>query len=251
MKRLAFGLVVSACLITGNLVARASEKDAAAIVDKAIAAMGGEEKLAKVKAASWKAKGTLTFQDNETEFTTQVMMGGLDRYRSEFESEFNGNPFKAVTVLSGEKVWRKFGDQVRELEQSEVKNEQYNVRLQLLPISLHMLKGKDYKLETAGEEKIADKEAMVVKVTAPGGRTFKICFDKQSSLPVKIVADIVGFRGDEFTQETYYTAYKEFDGIKRPSKYESRRDGNKFIEFEVIEFKVLDKLPDSTFEAPK
>ena len=40
--------------------ARADDaKDPQAILDKAIKALGGEEKLSKVKAASWKAKGTI------------------------------------------------------------------------------------------------------------------------------------------------------------------------------------------------
>src|SRR5258706_9762575 len=56
----AFGLAV--CLSTG---ARAD--DANAVIDKAIKALGGEEQLAKVKAAAWKSKGTITFQGNDNE----------------------------------------------------------------------------------------------------------------------------------------------------------------------------------------
>src|SRR5947208_787371 len=78
---------------------RADDQDAKAILDKAIKAVGGAEKLGKVQAATWKAKGTITFNGNDNEFTSQATVQGLDHYRTEFDGEFNGNKFKGVTVL--------------------------------------------------------------------------------------------------------------------------------------------------------
>ena len=50
-------------------------------------------------------------------------MQGLDHYRSEFEGEFNGNPIKGVTVLNGDKGWRKFGENAMEMDEDAVANE--------------------------------------------------------------------------------------------------------------------------------
>src|SRR6266849_10600758 len=86
----------------------ADPKNANAILDKAIKALGGEAKLSKIKAASWKAKGTITIMGNDNEYTAQATIQGLDHFRQEFEGEFGGNKFKAVTVLAGDKGWRKF-----------------------------------------------------------------------------------------------------------------------------------------------
>ena len=36
----------------------------------------------------------------------------------------------------------------------------------------------------------------------PTRKDFKLFFDKESGLPVKLVATVVGFDGNEFTQET-------------------------------------------------
>ena len=63
---------------------RADEKDAKAILDRAIKASGGEEKLAKVEAFSWKSKGIVIFNGNENESSNQVTVKGLDHYRREF-----------------------------------------------------------------------------------------------------------------------------------------------------------------------
>ena len=81
-----------------------------------------------------------------------------------------------------------------------------------------VLKGKDFKIEPADEVKVGDKPAVGIKVTAPDGKDFKLYFDKESGLPVKLVAEVVGFQGEEFTMETTYASYKEFDGIKKATK---------------------------------
>ncbi len=45
--------------------------------------------------------------------------------------------------------------------------------------------------------------------------------------------------------------YKEFDGIKKATKTESKRDGEDFIKSEISEFKVLDKADPKTFAEPE
>jgi DNA invertase Pin-like site-specific DNA recombinase len=53
------------------------------------------------------------------------------------------------------------------------------------------------------------------------------------------------------TQETTFANYKEFGGIKKATKIENKRDGEKFLEQEITEFKVLDKVDPKTFDEPK
>jgi hypothetical protein len=116
---------------------------------------------------------------------------------------------------------------------------------------LSPLKTEDFKVESAGEEKVGDAETDVVKVTGPDGKDFKLFFDKKSHLPVKLVAQVRGFMGEEFTQETTYSGFKDFDGIKKATKHVVKRDGMAFIEAEITEFKVLDKVDAETFAEPK
>jgi Peptidase C39 family len=55
----------------------------------------------------------------------------------------------------------------------------------------------------------------------------------------------------EGTQDTSYSNYKEFDGLKKATKVESKRDGEKFVDIVVSDFKVLDKVDPETFSQPK
>src|SRR5690349_3876879 len=85
-----------------GLVRAADAPDPKATLDKAIKALGGEEALGKVKAASMKSKTTITFNNNSNEGTGLTIFQGLDHIRQEFEGEFNGNKFKGVTVIAGD-----------------------------------------------------------------------------------------------------------------------------------------------------
>jgi hypothetical protein len=229
---------------------RADEVDTKAVLDKGIKALGGEEKLGKAGSYTVKAKGTITFGGNDNEIKTQATVEGLDHYRAEFEGQFNGDTIKGVTIVNGNKGWRKVGDNKDELDADAIANEKRTIYLAVLPATLVPLKGKDYKLEPAGEEKVDDKPAVAIKVTGPDGKDFKLYFDKESGLPVKLVAKVIGFQGDEFTQETTYSSYKDFDGAKKATKISAKRDGEKFIEQEVIDFKLIDKAPAETFSEP-
>jgi hypothetical protein len=244
MKRL-LGAFLAITLASGAAItARADDKDPKAILDKAIKALGGEEKLKKAEAISWKSKGTITFGGNDNEIKVQATAKGLDHYRQEMDGEFGGEPRKIVVVLDGDKGWRKFGEEPMEMDGDAVANQKRSVYLLVLPVTLVPLKGKDYKLEAAGEEKVDDKPAVGIKVTGPDQKDFTLYFDKESGLPVKQVAKVAGFQGGEH--------YKDFDGIKKATKIESKRDGEDFLKSEITEFKVLnkDKVDPKTFSEP-
>ena len=240
---------LGAVLATVFLVvpARADEKDATPVLNKAIDALGGAEKLGKATAFSWKAKGTIKFNDNENDFTSTVTIKGLDKYRR----EFGNDQFSGVVVVDGDKGWRKFGENSMELEGDALANEKRNIYLNVIPITILAVKGNGFKCEAAGEEKVGDKPAAVVKVTGPDGKDFTICFDKESGLPVKVVARVLGFQGNEYTSETTFSDYKDFGGIKKAGKVVVTRDGEQFQTWEVTDFKVLDKVDAETFTEPK
>jgi hypothetical protein len=250
MKRFLGAALLAVIAVAPVNPARADEQEAKAVLDRAIKAAGGEEVLGKARVITWKTKGTITFGGNDNEFTGQTTAQGLDRFRSEFEGDFNGNMVKGVTVIDGDKGWRKFGDDTMELGDDEVAREKRSLYLQIVPVLLVPLKGNGFKVESAAEEKVGDKPATVLKVTGPDGKDFTISFDKASGLPVKSVATVTGFQGEDFTQESTFADYKDFGGIKKATKLESKRDGERFVEAVVEEFKVLEKAEPETFTEP-
>ncbi len=251
MKRL-LGIACLAILASGlGTSIQADDETAKATLDKAIKALGGEEKLAKVEAFTWKSKGKFIINGSDNNFNSHVTVQGFDQYRSEFEGEFNGNAVKGVTVLKGKKGWRKFGDQLMEMDDDQVANEKRSIYLLIIPTTLVALKDKKFEISTASQEKVGDKPAVSIKVKGPDGKDFTIYFDKESSVPIKLVAKMTGFMGEEFTMETSFANYKDFDGIQKATRIESNRDGEKFLDAELTEFKIIDKVDASTFDEPK
>jgi hypothetical protein len=68
---------------------------------------------------------------------------------------------------------------------------------------------------------------------------------------VKLVARVVGFQGQEYTQETTFADYKDFGGMKKATKLVSKRDGEKFRDEQITEFQILDKVDPKTFSEPE
>jgi hypothetical protein len=251
MKR-SFGMLVA---IAGFSVlvstARGDEKDATPIIDAAIKALGGEEKLTKAMNFSSKSKGTVSINENELPITVSATMQGLNLYRSDFEIEFNGQAVKGQVILNGKKGWQTFSDNVMDLDAERLEAAKQNAYLMAIPWTLLPLKGKDFKVEAAPEEKVNGKPADVLKGTGPDGKPFTLYFDKETHLPARIVAKVMGMQGEELLQETSFNDFKDFDGTKHASKFETKRDGNAFSKQELLEYKIVEKPDPSLFEEPK
>jgi hypothetical protein len=251
MKRIALATLIAAFVAVAGARSNADEAEVKVVLEKAIQALGGEAKLAKAASFSRRGKGTITIQGNDNDFTSATTYQGIDHYRNEFEGDFNGNPIKGTVILNSDKAWRKFGDNKTEMDVNGVANEKRNAYLQTVPVTILPLKGKEFKVESAADENIGDKPAAVLKVATTDGKTFTIAFDKASGLPVRVVATVAGFQGQEFSQETTYSEYKDFDGIKRATKIESKRNGEKFLKQEITDVKVLDNVDPKTFAEPE
>src|SRR5262245_22297909 len=92
--------------------ARADERAAKAILDKAIKAVGGEERLSKIKAFTVKGKGTIVLDGDDIPFTFRTTAKGIEQYRSTYEGTAGGEKFAGTVVIDGDKGWRKHNDDV-------------------------------------------------------------------------------------------------------------------------------------------
>jgi zinc protease len=228
------------------------DKAAMAVVDKAVEALGGREKLSAVKAATWKIRGKITIDNNDNDFTATVAVSGLHCFREEFQVTVNGEEIKGATVLNDDQAWRRFNGDANELDKDALANERRSVYLQVVAADPLVLELPAFKVESAGEEKVDGKPAAVLKVKGPDGKEFTMYFDKESGLPVRQVAKVAGWDGEEYTQDATFAAYKEFDGVKKATKIELKKDGGKFISYDVTDFKPLtEKLPAERFAEPK
>jgi hypothetical protein len=237
-------LTLIVCAGTGT--ARYEDR-AKAIIDKAAKAMGGEKNLENAEAFTWKVQGQLISNGNPTDFSSQVTVKGLDQLRR----EFGNDRFKMLIVIEADRGWRRVRNQSIAITGGDLANEKRTLYLQAVPIRLTLLRRSGFKYEAAADQNVGDRVAEVLKATGPDGKEFTLYFDKQSGLPVKEVATLTDAQGVEYAIEVTFDAYKEFDGIKKATKLEVRRDGEIVQKLEVTEFKILKEVDPQTFSEPK
>src|SRR2546421_176420 len=160
------GIVLAVVVGCSGRSGVADADDPKTVIEKAIKAQGGEDKLAQFKAGRWKGQGTLTLKGQNLPLTLETVYQLPDKYKT------------------------------------------------VMHIEVH--------------------------------------FDKDSVLPVKTVRPSIDAETlKEITIEVIYSAIKEFDGIKWPTKMVVNQDGKKLMEVDITEFKKLDKLDSNEFARPK
>jgi hypothetical protein len=230
----------------------ADTDDAKAIIEKAIKAQGGEDKLAPFKAGLWKGKGTFTIKGQTFPVTLETVYELPDNYKTNMQMEVPGGKVGGIQVLAGEQAWMSADGKTRDLEGSlfkALKEELYSANVELL---VPLLKETGYTLSKLPDAKVDGRPAVGVKVTAKDHKDIELYFDKQSVLPVKTVRPSLDAETmKEVTFEVLYSAFKDFDGIKGPSRMVVLQDGKRLMELEVIDFKKLDKVDPEEFVRPK
>lgn len=250
----ALALTIFAASVCGPLQAdddgQGKDARAQAVLDRAIEALGGAENLKKAEAATWKTKATVTVNGGDNEIEIHATVQGLDHYRAKIQGVFAGNGFEGVVVINGDRGWRQFGEKV-EMDENSLAHEKRRIYLQVVPSCILPVRSKGFQVEAAGEEKVDDKPATVLKITGPDGKDFRLFFDKESGLPVKLAARVVGFQGEEYDQESTFKEYKDFGGIKKATRIDSTHDGDAFVKSEITEFRVLEKVDEKEFAEPE
>lgn len=217
------------------------------IIDNAMKAHGGVERLTKFQAVQIKSKGTLEILGGIS-FTQESMIQMPNKLKDEMQMEVMGNTITVKTVYDGKKVSVTANGQavpVNDQIETEIKE-----AVALMGVMrLVALKGQGYELSPLGEVKVNDKPAVGIKVTRKGHRDVDVYFDKKTNLVAKIERRGVDpMNGQEFTEERIIQEYQDKDGLKVAKKVLVNRDGKKYLEAEVLETKSLEKIDDSEFK---
>jgi hypothetical protein len=250
MRILATGLVSLAFLAAGPSSLRAQD-ELKAVIEKAIKAHGGEANLTKHKAGQTKSKGTVMVGGNPIEFTEEATYHLPNKFKSVQEIQVMGQSVKVQVGYDGKKAWINVNgmdidmklDKLADLMKEQVYLSEVT--------KLINLKDKAYELSSLGEAKVKDKPAVGIRVSSKGHKDVNLFFDKDSGLLIKIEHRTEDFNTEkEVNEERIILEYQDRDGIKEPKKALVNRDGEKYVEAEVVEVKYLDDIDDSQFSKP-
>jgi hypothetical protein len=239
-----------AFVLTATVPARADDGAAArALVDRAVQAQGGEALLTKWVAVTGKLKGKFHGLGEGVAFTGEYAAQGADQQKLVIEAEVDGQKFRLVHVLNRDKGWNQLNDDTEELspeDLAEAKEEAYAGWV----ATLVPLKDRAFTLAPLGEIQVAKRPAAGVKVSRKGHGDVNLYFDKETGLLVKTEARVKDDDGQEVTEETFLSDYQDVQGTKQAMKLTVQRDGKPYLEGEVTECRLAEKLDDSVFAKP-
>src|SRR5437660_11621355 len=140
-------------------------------------------------------------------------------------------------IVNGEKCLVCMGGNMEEMNEEQVTEAKEGMYAGWVA-TLAPLKGKDFTLAPLGEEKVSGRAAVGIKVSSKGHKDINLYFDTETGMLAKTqtrVKDMMS--GTEVDQETLPSDYKDVGGVKRAHKTVINRDGKKFVELEITEFK--------------
>ncbi len=199
--------------IEGNEVAAPTEVKAdasltpAALMEKAIAAVGSKEALSSIKDVQ--LKGTANLMGQSLEMQQTIIMPG----NSVTTMSMGGMAIMRQAIVNGK---YSVAQQGQEAPITDDLKEGLDESTYLAPEQLYLAKG--YGLKIVGAEKVDGKDAIDVEVTTPSKKVSHRFYDATTFLLVKTSkSEEVPGQGTA-TQQQFYTGYKVVNGVQISSE---------------------------------
>jgi hypothetical protein len=225
----------------------AGQEDARNIIQKAITAAGGADKIDRYKGLQSSARGTAQLSGITAEFTSQTTIALPDRMKIVAKYQALGSTFTLEQKVIGDRVTATVNGSAVPLsdgQKAEVKAA--FVRTEILRLT-PLLAGKQYTLKALGESKLAGKEYVGVSVSGRGVTDLRLYFDKSTSLLSRYeMRTTVGTK--EMKRVTTLSEYKEAQGLKRPTRMTVTLDGKQTMDVTTTEEKLVEKIDDKEFK---
>jgi len=232
--------------------AQTDAEKTAAILDKAIAATGGLDKLGKLQGLTLKGKGAFHEAGKaDLIFTGTWYTQGSDKSRTITDLDIKGQKVREIRVVNGDKGWSKDADQEsKQMDKDNLAEEKESLYFNWIT-TLAPLRGKGFKLTPLDETKIDGKPALGFTVVRQGNRDVKLYFDKETGLLLKSERKIRDLDAKkDVVEEVTFSDYKETGGIKVAMKFSMKWDGQPQADAEMSEANVQEKLDEKLFTRP-
>lgn len=220
------------------------------VIERAIAAHGGHEKLARRRADRVKLRGTLHVGTAALPFTNEQTVQLPGQYKSVVVIQEGTRERSVVHLLDGEQATVLIDGQPQTLGGGRLAQLRQTLQLEQAMRLVPLLADPAFTLQALGEKVYNDHTFVGIRVSGKGQRDLLLYFDKSSGLLVKSVNHLDGPGGKDVVQEAYYADYRDVDGCRRPGKVIAYRDGKKVMEAELVEARHLEQIDAVEFTRP-
>jgi outer membrane lipoprotein-sorting protein len=239
MKR-ATSLCVLGLFLIGSFVTQAQSQSADDILKKMIEAMGGRKALEKIQDTTISGSMDLTQMGLSAAITVQQK----EPNKSRFDIEVMG--MMITQACDGEIAWATnpqtgMTEEMPEQAAEYMKRESMGNSIYLNP------KKHGITFSFKGKENVEGKDYLVLEQSFADGYTATIHLDPDTYLAFKGKGKTLNNMGVEVEAETFFSDYKEVDGIMVAHTLVSFQDGEEFMTMTITEVKFNSGLEDSLF----
>jgi hypothetical protein len=245
MRKLLFLTWAAGLLLGGTAFAQETPR---AILERAIKAHGGQERLAKIRADQVKLRGVLFLDKKEVAFTAETWVQLPAQFKNVIKFTTD-REHVLVQILNGDQAYVTIDGQPEPVAEPALNEMRDTLLLDRAVRLVPLLTDGLFNLAVLEETKVHDRPAAGVKVQVKGRKEMRLYFDKETGLLAK-TEHLIDEKGKEVRQEEYYSDFKELGGFRRPTKVLALRNGIKIMEAQLIDVKYLDKIDEAEFAKP-
>ncbi len=220
------------------------------IVERAVQARGGIDNLRKAGCVKVALKGQMTDPAmGQMDMEAIIYSQAPDQMRQEVKIRLTRASVSQTFGISGTRVWQTVNGlkiTVTPMIADNLKREAFCQRVE----DLLALWDDTYEVALGEPARVDGKELPALHVSSPEGLKVLVMFDPESGCLVRRKYETLNSKGQTVTRELVYSDFKERDGCKVPFHTVGYEQGSVISEGDVLEWKVLQRLPDSHFAEP-
>ena len=205
------------------------------ILQKSINAMGVD------KQASAKS----TYMESVTSVMGQTVPMKVWKAEPKYRIESSQMGQNVIIVFNGTKGWMSMAGNVMEMPEDRV-NSVKSQSSTPTDAFIGLLNNDSIKIEKVGKARIEGVTAYNLKITDADGTVSNMYINTNTYLPVKMKTS----KSETGDVEVFFKNYKEFDGVKMPTKMIVKMQGME-ITMEIKDFKINPTMDDSLFSKPE
>jgi hypothetical protein len=251
-------VVCTAVCLTAAVVAAGGgdQTDAKQLVDRALEAHGGVERLARPRAYTVVVEMTSKSKRSPAVASSRATHSFQppNQYRLEEDTQRGGRPSKYVEVYNGGRGWTK-RDGVLQAMAPKSAAQPPDVQQGFGYKFVLILRDRANTATALGESRVDGTTVFGVKLTRPVGRGAeerRLFFDKETALLVKSELHAKLSTGGELASEQTWADWRVIDGIAVPHRVTNaiRDTAGNIHERVFSDFKFADKLDAKLFDRP-
>jgi hypothetical protein len=244
-------ILSAALVLLPALAVPAPAQDAArAVIQRAIVAHGGLEKLGRVRADRVRLEGTLHIGSSAVAFSNDLVVQAPGQFKSVCRIGEPGRMRTVIHLLDGDKAMIVVDGRPMPVSGSNLAQMRQTLQLDQAMKLVPLLTDPTFTVSPLGDLPYNGRVTVGVRVVGGGQRDLRLYFDRETGLLVRTEHLLDGAGGKDVTQEACYSDYKEMGGYLRAGKVTAYRDGKKVMEARLVEARACDHIDAAEFTRP-